>query len=92
MKTRPARCAAVFAALLVLTGLTVGVSLLDLGALGTAIALSVASAKAGLVLVYFMDFARSGRVVWIAGIACVLWLGILITLALSDVLTRGWPA
>src|SRR4051794_30548662 len=45
---------ATFAALLVLTVLTVGVTLVDLGPLNIWIALGVAVAKAALVALYFM--------------------------------------
>ena len=45
---------AVFAGLMVLTAVTVGVSYLDLGRLNLLVALGVATAKAFLVALYFM--------------------------------------
>jgi cytochrome c oxidase subunit IV len=44
----------IWIALLALTGLTVGASLLYPGAIGTAVAMAVTPLKAGLVLLYFM--------------------------------------
>lgn len=44
----------IYAALLVLTVITVGVSRIDLGVLNVWIALGVASFKSGLVIFYFM--------------------------------------
>ncbi|HSV08643.1 MAG TPA: cytochrome C oxidase subunit IV family protein, partial [Candidatus Binatus sp.] len=44
----------VYGALLVLTVVTVGVSLVDLGPLSTVVALAIAAAKASLVILFFM--------------------------------------
>jgi len=80
----------VFAALMLLTALTVGVALVDLGALNNAVALTIAGAKAGLVTTWFMH-ARYGSTLVQATIAAgLLWLVILIGLTLADFATRGW--
>jgi cytochrome c oxidase subunit 4 len=79
-----------FAALLVLTGLTVGVAYLDLGLLNTVIALTIATAKALLVVLFFMHVRYSHRLTWVFIGAGVFWLLLLLVLTLSDYLTRGW--
>jgi cytochrome c oxidase subunit 4 len=81
---------AVCAALLVLTGITVGIAFLDLGPLNTLVALLIAVGKALLVLLYFMHVRYSSRLTWVCAGAAFFWLGILLVLTLSDVLTRGW--
>lgn len=80
----------VFAALLVLTFLTVGVAFLNLGALNPIIALTIAVVKAVLVMLFFMHLRYSSGLTWILVGAGVFWLLLLITITLSDYLTRGW--
>jgi cytochrome c oxidase subunit 4 len=83
---------AVFLALLFFTGVTVAAAFVHLGAFNDVVALSVATAKALLVLIYFMHLRHSTRLTRIAVGAGFMWLGILIVLSLSDVLTRNWIA
>lgn len=64
----------VFAGLIALTLITVGVSLVDLGTMNTWVALAVASTKAGLVLFYFMDLREAD------GLTRAITLGALATL------------
>jgi len=80
----------VFAALLVLTGITVGVSLVDLGPLSTIVALAIAATKASLVILYFMHVRYSPRLIWIFVSGGFFWLALLITLTMSDIVSRGW--
>jgi cytochrome c oxidase subunit 4 len=84
----------IFAVLLILTLLTVGVAYLDLGALNTVIALSIATAKALLVVLFFMHVRYSSRLTWVVVSAGVFWLLLLLVFTLSDYLTRstlaGW--
>ena len=85
----------VFAALLVLTALTVVASLYDLGGgrlhyANAIVAFTIALSKATLVVLYFMHVRYSSRLTWVFLGAGVFWLLILIGLTLSDVLTRGW--
>jgi cytochrome c oxidase subunit 4 len=84
--------AAIFAALLVLTAVTVWVSGLDLGALNTPVALAIATLKAVLVLLWFMHVRYSKRLTWVFVIAGFFWLGIMLVLTFSDYLTRHWVA
>ena len=81
---------AVFSALLVLTGITIGVAYIDLGALNTVAALSIAVVKGTLVVLYFMHVRYSSRLVWAFAGAGFFWLIFLIGLTMSDFLSRGW--
>ena len=81
---------AIFAALMVLTAVTVWISSIDLGALNTVAALAIAGTKAVLVVMFFMHVKYSTRLTTVAVIGGIYWLGILLALTLSDYLTRGW--
>jgi cytochrome c oxidase subunit 4 len=80
----------IFGVLLALTALTVGVAFLDLGPLNPVIALTIAAAKALLVILFFMHVRYSPHLIWIYVAAGVIWLGHLILFTMSDYLTRGW--
>ncbi len=80
----------VFAALLVLTITTTLVAQVDLGLFNVVAALTIAVLKASLVVLFFMHMIHSRHRTMILSAAGVLWLIILISLTLSDVLTRGW--
>jgi cytochrome c oxidase subunit 4 len=84
----------VFAALLVLLALAVGVAFIDLGAWSVVLALSIATAKALLIVLYFMHVRSSSRLTQLFTVGMLLWLLILIVITLSDYLTRGapWPS
>jgi cytochrome c oxidase subunit 4 len=82
---------AIFAALLVLTGLTTGIAFVDLGGIANvAVALAIAVVKAMLVALYFMHLRQSSPLTVIFAGAGVFWLGILILLTSSDYISRGW--
>jgi cytochrome c oxidase subunit IV len=72
--------ARVFAALLVLTALTVGVTWFDLGSANVFMALAIAVAKAGLVALYFMhlryDSPINGLVLIVAMLFVALFIGV----------------
>ena len=80
----------VFVALMVLLLLTVGAAFLNLGPLSLPIALTIAAAKALLILLYFMHVRYSSHIAWIYAGAGFFWLLILIILTLSDYISRGW--
>jgi cytochrome c oxidase subunit 4 len=80
----------VYAALLALTLLTVGMAYLDLGPLNIVVALSIAICKAVLVMLFFMHLRYSSHLTWIIAGAGVIWLAHLLIFTLSDYLTRGW--
>ena len=80
---------AIIAALLLgLLALTVGAAYLNLGALNTPIAMGIAALKAALILLYFMHLRRAEGLLRIFAAAGFFWLGIMLTLALSDYFTR----
>ena len=81
---------AIFAALIVLTGATVALCRFDLGAFHGATGLGIAAAKAALIVLFFMHVWRSKRLTWVVALSGVFWLGILIGLTMTDVLSRGW--
>src|SRR6059036_2629512 len=80
----------VFAALVVLTVVTWSVAKIDLGKLNTIVALTIAFIKATLVVLYFMHVRYSSRLTWVFVGAGFFWLAIMVTLTLSDFMTRGW--
>jgi len=81
---------AVFAALVFLTLVTVGVSYVDLGPLSVVVALTIAFTKALLVVVFFMHLRESSGLIWVVAGGGFFWLAILIALTMSDMMTRGW--
>ena len=81
----------IFGSLMVLTILTVVVARIDLGGhLNDVVALTIAVAKALLVVLYFMHVRYSSRLTWVFVAAGFFWLAILVVLTLSDYWTRGW--
>jgi len=82
---------AIFLALLVGTALTVVAAFQDFPwQFNTVIALTIASVKATLVVLYFMHVRYSSRLVWVIVIAALFWMGILFALTFSDYFTRDW--
>jgi cytochrome c oxidase subunit 4 len=79
----------VFVALIALVALTIGAAFLDFGPFSLPIALTIASIKALLILLYFMHVRYSSHVSWVYAGAGFFWLIILIVLTLSDYLSRG---
>ena len=81
----------IFLALLVGTALTVVAGRIDFpGPLNVIIALTIASIKATLVILFFMHLRYSSRLVWIIFGAALFWLALLFALTLSDYWTRTW--
>jgi len=82
----------VFAALMVLTAITVVVAFQDFGAWNDIVALTIAVIKASLVVLFFMHLYYSGRLSKLVVVSGLLWLFILIGLTMSDYLSRGLVA
>jgi cytochrome c oxidase subunit 4 len=82
----------VFLALLVGTGLTVVVAKFDLGPLNNVVMLSIACAKALLVILFFMHVRWSSRLTWVVAGSGFFWLLILFGLTMGDYMSRGWIA
>ncbi len=80
----------IFAALLVLTGVTVWAAFIDMGAMNDVVALAIASTKASLVILYFMHVRYSSKLTWVFAAVGFLFLIILLSITMSDVLTRDW--
>ena len=81
----------IFFSLLLGTALTVLAAFYDFPwQLNTIIALTIASVKATLVVLYFMHVRYSNRLVWVIVISALFWMGILFALTFSDYATRGW--
>ncbi len=78
----------VFAALIALTLLTVAVSFMELGAWHTTVGVLIGVVKASLVVLFFMHLLHSSKASWLAVLAGLFWVGILMALTLSDYLTR----
>jgi len=79
----------VFLALAIGTVLTFVVARIDLGFWNPIIALTIACTKATLVILFFMHIRYSSTLTKITVVAGFFWLLILITLSLTDYLTRG---
>ncbi|HWR36126.1 MAG TPA: cytochrome C oxidase subunit IV family protein [Clostridia bacterium] len=80
----------VFVTLLILTGITVAVSLINLGPFSAVIALTIATIKALLVVLFFMEVRYSPKITMAVIIAGIFWLGILLALSMTDYLSRAW--
>lgn len=80
----------VFLALVAMTGLTVWVAYVDLGAWNTPVAVAIATVKALLVIVIFMEMRFSEPLTWLAGTTGLLFLLLLIGLTMADVGSRDW--
>jgi cytochrome c oxidase subunit 4 len=82
----------VWAALLVLTALTVFAATLELGPLNAVVALTIATVKALLVLLFFMELRYSTALTKVAVVSAIFFLMLLVGLSLADYLTRGWSS
>jgi cytochrome c oxidase subunit 4 len=80
----------VFVALLFLTLLTLFVAFIPLGRLNDVVALTIATTKALLVLIFFMHLRDSPALMRLSVAAGMFWLITLIALSMSDVLSREW--
>jgi cytochrome c oxidase subunit IV len=80
----------VFAALMILTALTVWAAFQHLGVWNTPVALGVAVTKALLVAWIFMHLRGSPKLTIFVVSASILWLAFLILITASDYLTRSW--
>lgn len=81
---------AIFAALMVLTVVTILVARINLGALNFPVAISIAIVKATLVILFFMHLKYSSKLTKLVLATGFFFLLILFTLTLTDYLSRGW--
>ncbi|HCC58484.1 MAG TPA: oxidase [Solibacterales bacterium] len=80
----------VFAALLVLTGVTTWIAYIDLGRFNIYVALTIAVIKASLVMLFFMHVRYSSKLTKVIVASGVFWLMIMFLMTMSDLATRGW--
>jgi cytochrome c oxidase subunit 4 len=80
----------IFAALMVLTALTVWVAFFDLGILNDVAALGIAAIKATLVVLFFMHVRYSSRLISLIVGTGFAWLAVLLVLTMADYFSRGW--
>ncbi|HTY42219.1 MAG TPA: cytochrome C oxidase subunit IV family protein [Thermoanaerobaculia bacterium] len=81
---------AVFAALMVLTALTVWAAYQHLGIWNTPLALTIATTKAALVALIFMHLKDSPKLTAMVVGSSILFLAFLLFVTASDYLTRRW--
>ena len=81
---------AVFAALMVLTTVTILVAYVDLGEMNKVVALGIASFKATLVVLYFMHVKYASRMTKLIVVSGFFFLMILLTLTMADYGSRDW--
>ena len=77
-------------ALLGLLALTTTAAYINLGPFNVITSMTISAAKTTLIALFFMHLRYTKPLVWICAGAGLFWLGILLSLALSDYLTRGW--
>lgn len=81
----------VWAVLMCLTVLTAAVSFVDLGPFSAPVALFIATCKALLVVLFFMHAKYiSEKTTWLVILAGFFWLLILLSLTMSDYVSRLW--
>ncbi len=80
----------VFLALMAGTALTTWIAYINLGPWNTPVALTIAVCKMLLVVLFFMHVKYATGLTRVVIICGFFWLGIMITLSLSDELTRHW--
>jgi len=80
----------VFLALIVGTGLTYAAALVDFGFFNNVVMLTIAVAKAALVILIFMGVRWSSRLTWVVAASGFVWLLILFGITMSDYFSRGW--
>jgi len=78
----------VLASLMVLTGITVGVSYVHMGFFNVPIALMIASTKATVVLLFFMHLKYEGKLIAVSFTSTVIVLCIMIGFTFWDVAFR----
>lgn len=78
------------AALLAFLALTIVAAYINLGPLNTIVAVLISAAKAALIILFFMHMRYSKPVMWLFVGAGFFWLGIMLVLAMSDYVSRGW--
>ena len=80
----------VFGTLLVFTGITVGAAFIDLGIFNPVVALAIACFKAVIVILFFMHVKYQSNLIKMTVGAGFFTFLVLITMTLSDYMSRAW--
>jgi cytochrome c oxidase subunit IV len=80
----------VWAALLLMLGGTIALAYVPMGWFNTFVAVTIAFAKAILIVLFFMHVRYKGKLIRVFVCAGLFWLGILFALTLGDYFTRSW--
>ena len=83
------KLALAYLGLMALLALTVGSSLIDLGGFNSALNLTIAAAKAGIIAILFMHLAETEALPRLAVAAAGLWLAILFGLTFAGQWVKG---
>jgi cytochrome c oxidase subunit 4 len=86
----PGTYIAVYVTLLVFTGITVGAAFIDLHIFNPIIAVAIACIKAVIVILFFMHVFYQSKLIKLTVISGFLTFLILITMTLSDYMSRAW--
>jgi cytochrome c oxidase subunit IV len=80
----------IYLALLIGTALTVGAAYINMGPFNPVVALLIACIKAVLVILFFMHIKYSSRLMMVTVAAGFFTFCVLITMTLSDYISRAW--
>src|SRR6266478_6521634 len=82
---------AIWLALLAGTGITVAAAFINLGPFNTIVALTIATIKATLVVLFFMHVKYTHeKLTGLVVVSAIFWLFILLALSMADYTTRLW--
>jgi cytochrome c oxidase subunit 4 len=79
----------VFGALMVFTGLTVAAAFVDMGPMNNVVALSIAVAKAAMVMAIFMHVRGSSNLIYFCIFGGLFFLALMFYFPLIDLFSRG---
>jgi cytochrome c oxidase subunit 4 len=88
--TPPRVYIAIFLALLVFTGITVGASYIEMGVWNPVVAIAIGVVKATLVVLFFMGVKYSTKLTKLTVIAGLFTFITLIGMTLADYISRAW--
>jgi len=80
----------IFAALMILLGITVWVAFQPLGMFNIWVAMTIAVVKMVLVILYFMHLRYSYKLIWVVAAGGFIWLVLLLVGTYADYLSRFW--
>jgi cytochrome c oxidase subunit IV len=86
----PVTYGVVFATLLVFTGITVAAAFVNLGIFNPIVALAIACTKAVIVILFFMHVKYQSKLVKLTVTAGFFTFLVLITMTLTDYISRAW--